>query len=130
MPQEKYGLVTELECQDSLYDDEDPDEKPALRKLLIDPPEPFCFPNDSSDEQDKLAASQAKDALTYKSILQRLLQTFRQTLKSVCIRRRYPLEQLSLPKLINLRKLIIKDDLSFGGDIEEFWTSIVSTDFT
>ena len=141
VPQEKYGLVTELECQDSLYDDEFEDEnlspkvmeriiekKPALRKLLIDPPEPFCFPNDSSDEQDKLAESQAKDALTFKSILQRLLQTFHQTLKSICIKRRYPLEQLSLPPLINLRKLILKDDLTFGGDIEEFWTSIVSTD--
>ena len=141
VPQEKYGLVTELECQESLYGDEDPDEdlfpkvmemimekKPALRKLLIDPPEPFCFPNDSSDEQEKLVESQAKDALTYKSILQRLLQTFRQTLKSIYIKRRYPLEQLSLPPLINLRKLILKDDLTFGGDIEEFWTAIVSTD--
>ena len=145
VPQDKYGLLTELECSGSLYGNtfgyesllpkvmEDIIAKnPAVKKLRIRPPvatitglQLFSL---TEDMKAVLAENYAKKGSVFKTILLQSLQRFRQSLRTISIQRRYPLAQLPSPSLLNVRKLVLKDDLLVSEGTERFWTLIVSAD--
>ena len=115
------------------------EKKPALRKLLINAPRHhFADDSDSSDEEAELDAEENEDVVIYRrdiiifnSTFQRLLEDFRDGLRTISVERywRYVLEKLSFPSLPKLRKLILKHDLFFDGEIHGPWASVVSVDF-